>query len=57
MQLGISLTGQSANVQTILFLLGSGSSGKSTIIELCKLSFQDYVYSLPKQHFQKDFQI
>ena len=55
MQLGISLTGQSANDQTILFLLGSGSSGKSTIIELCKLSFQDYVYSLPKKTFSKGF--
>lgn len=49
--LGMALTGLSCSEQTMLFLLGRGSSGKSTIMELCKLSFPVYVLTLPKQTF------
>lgn len=47
----IALTGNSGNIQTILFLLGLGSSGKSTILDLLKLCCEKYVYSLPTELF------
>ena len=53
MTLGIAITGQACDDQTMLFLLGLGSSGKSTIMELTKLSVEDYVYTLPKTTFSK----
>lgn len=55
MTYGIALTGKSTTDQTILFLLGLGSSGKSTIIELIKLCCGDYIYTLPKQTFSKGY--
>jgi len=55
MTLGQALTGQSCSEQTMLFLLGKGSSGKSTIMELAKLAVQDYVFTLPKQTFTKGY--
>jgi len=53
--LGMSLTGLACSEQTMLFLLGRGSSGKSTIMELCKLSFPAYVLTLPKQTFSMGY--
>ena len=55
MTLGLSLTGVSCADQTMLFLVGLGSTGKSTILELCKLSLEDYVFTLPKQTFSKGY--
>ena len=55
MTLGLSLTGKSCSEQTMLFLIGNGSSGKSTIMEMCKLSLEDYIFTLPKQTFTKGF--
>ena len=55
MTYGIALTGRSTNEQTVLFLLGNGNSGKSTIIELIKLCCEDYIYTLPKQTFSKGY--
>lgn len=55
MTYGIALTGHSTSEQTILFLLGLGSSGKSTIIELIKLCCGNYIYTLPKQTFSKGY--
>jgi hypothetical protein len=39
----------------MLFLLGLGSSGKSTFLELYKLSLEDYVFTLPKQTFSRGY--
>ena len=55
MTLGQAITGQACAEQTKLFLLGLGSSGKSTIMELCKLALEDYVFTLPKQTFTKGY--
>lgn len=55
MTYGIALTGQACVEQTILFLLGKGSSGKSTIIELCKLAIEEYVFTLPKQTLSRGY--
>ena len=55
MTLGLSLTGKSCSDQTMLFLIGVGSTGKSTIMELCKLSLEDYIFTLPKQTFTKGY--
>lgn len=55
MTLGQAITGQACAEQTMLFLLGLGSTGKSTILELCKLVLQDYVFTLPKQTFSKGY--
>ena len=55
MTLGLSLTGISSADQTMLFLLGLGSTGKSTVMEICKLSVEDYIFSLPKQTFTKGY--
>jgi hypothetical protein len=56
MILGIAITGMACSEQTMLFLLGLGSSGKSTIMELCKLALnEDYVFCLPKETFTKGF--
>ena len=55
MSYGIAITGQACSDQTILFLLGLGSSGKSTMLDICKLSLEDYVFTLPKQTFSKGF--
>jgi hypothetical protein len=53
MTYAIAFTGQSCSEQTILFLTGLGSTGKSTVLEICKKSFQDYVFTLPKNTFSK----
>ncbi len=53
MTYGIAFTGQACAEQTILFLTGLGSSGKSTLLEMCKKAFQDYVFTLPKNTFSK----
>ncbi len=56
MILGIAITGMACSEQTMLFLLGLGSSGKSTIMEMCKLALnEDYVFCLPKETFTKGF--
>lgn len=55
MQLGIALTGLSCSDQTMLFLLGRGSTGKSTIMDMCKASLDKYVLTLPKQTFSKGY--
>ena len=55
MSYGIALTGLATEEQTVLFLLGNGNSGKSTIIELIKLCCEGYIYTLPKQTFSKGY--
>lgn len=55
MTFGQATTGQACSEQTMLFLLGLGSSGKSTILELYKLSLEDYVFTLPKQTFSRGY--
>ena len=55
MTLGLSLTGKSCSDQTMLFSIGVGSTGKSTIMELCKLLLEDYIFTLPKQTFTKGY--
>ena len=55
MQYGIALTGKSGVDQSTLFLVGKGLSGKSTIIEMCKLSLTDYTFTLPKDSFSKNY--
>ena len=54
MTLGLSLTGVSCQDQTMLFLVGLGNTGKSTIMELCKLSLGDYVLLYLNQHSVRD---
>lgn len=41
-----AMTGESIKSQYNLFLLGKGSSGKSTIMKMCKTSFQNMVFQL-----------
>ena len=54
MTMGIAITGMSCIEQTMLFLLGLGSSGKSTVIEMVQLALNnEYVYNLPKETFSK----
>ena len=53
MTLGVAITGLSTIDQTILFLLGLGSTGKSTIMKLMKACYGDYIYELPSEFFVK----
>lgn len=55
MTYGMGLTGQSCEEQKILYLLGLGSTGKSTMLELLKLSVPSYIFTLPKQTFSKNY--
>lgn len=49
--IGASITGKSHLESEILFLLGTGSSGKSFIMNLCKSAFDVYVKSLVSNAF------
>jgi hypothetical protein len=55
MTYGLALTGQACKDQTILFLLGNGSGGKSTIIEICKLAFGKYVETVPSEFLSRNY--
>jgi phage/plasmid-associated DNA primase len=47
--LGSSLTGNATKTQKILFLLGIGSSGKSTILKICSSALECYVVKLESE--------
>lgn len=49
--LGSSLTGKSTREQKILFLLGLGSSGKSTILSLTEKAIETYFQALEEDAF------
>lgn len=49
--IGAAITGKSHLESEILFLLGTGASGKSKIMELCKAAFDVYVKSLVSNAF------
>ena len=51
MNIGACLTGDIIEEQSNLFLLGKGSTGKSTFMKLCKLSFELYVIELKSNTF------
>ena len=53
--LGIALTGQSTINQSMLFLLGVGESGKSTIMYIMKLAIQNYMLTLGRDTFSKGY--
>ena len=56
MTYGIALTGLACSDQTMLFLLGMASSGKSAILELCKASLNDtYVLTLNRETFTRGY--
>jgi hypothetical protein len=56
MTFGQAFSGVSTEEQSMLFLLGTGSAGKSTIIEMCYLAFGDcYVNSLQDGFFTENF--
>ena len=48
---GIAMTGLSTQNQQILYLLGKGSAGKSTVLSLMKLAFDNYVIELDRTIF------
>lgn len=50
---GIAMTGKSTQQQKILFFIGKGSAGKSTILSMLKLAFEDYVFELDSKTFSK----
>jgi hypothetical protein len=52
--LGSALTGKATKDQKILFLLGQGSSGKSTILELTNMALECYFISLESEAFSKN---
>ena len=49
--LGIALTGLSCSKQTILFNLGKGSAGKSTIMEFASSALKNYFHQLKSNTF------
>jgi hypothetical protein len=51
--LASALTGRGIKDQTMLFLLGEGSSGKSNILELTELTVQEYFLQLKADAFAK----
>jgi hypothetical protein len=51
MTLAIAFTGQSTKNQKILYLIGTGSSGKTTIINFCKSAFSNYVFEMNRTTF------
>jgi hypothetical protein len=51
--LGASITGESTKDQETLFLLGTGASGKSTIMLLCAKIFECYFQELKSNSFAK----
>ena len=53
--LGVALTGQSTFNQTMLFLLGIGESGKSTIMAILKLAIQSYMIILGRETFSNSY--
>ena len=50
---GIAMTGKSTQQQKILFFIGKGSAGKSTILSMLKLAFNEYVFELDASTFSK----
>jgi len=48
---GESISGHSTKSQYNLFLLGEGSTGKSTIMKLCKIAFKEMVFELKEDTF------
>ena len=54
MAFGSALSGDSKNDQSMLFLLGLGSSGKSFIMSLLKLAFECYVKELQSNTFMQN---
>jgi phage/plasmid-associated DNA primase len=48
-----AMTGTSTIKQKILILLGKGSSGKSTIIEMLSLAFSNYIIALDRTLFSR----
>lgn len=50
---GIAMTGKSTQQQKILFFIGKGSAGKSTILSMLKLAFSEYVFELDASTFSK----
>ena len=50
---GIAMTGKSTQQQKILFFIGKGSAGKSTMLSMLKLAFNEYVFELDASTFSK----
>ena len=48
---GAAMTGEAKLLQIAVFLIGIGSSGKSTVLEMVKIAFGEYVYSLKQDTF------
>lgn len=48
---GEGLTGHSVKSQYNLFLLGIGSSGKSTLMKMCKASFKEMIFEFKEDTF------
>ena len=49
--LGSAITGRATKLQKILFLLGDGSAGKSTIMDICQSALTTYFETLPDTAF------
>lgn len=51
--LSSAMTGMSTEDQTVLFLLGRGNTGKSTILNVMKACFEDYILTLKNDIFSQ----
>ncbi|MDR3550942.1 MAG: hypothetical protein P4L31_06020, partial [Candidatus Babeliales bacterium] len=54
--LGAATIGQGHTLKAMVFMLGTGDSGKSTIMELCKKALDSYVLKLGSGTFSKEKQ-
>ena len=54
---GSSLTGQAQRDQRMLFLIGEGSSGKSTVCKFSEIALEGYAYQMGSELFEKNSNI
>ncbi len=52
--IGSALSGQTVKDQEIAFLLGTGSSGKSTVLTLTKITIECYFMELQSSSFSQN---